>query len=358
MIKKLCSFKGCIQPAHSAKCWECGKPFCELHSRQSSKHREGRICLAKACARGHEEPAVWRLNIAPNRNPAYTLAIEHGVAGIGWKMSKSQTKTPVSWDDFTKHAERYNHGHSWRSDLETFANKLAKDDLVWTRSSTSHKFYLGRITGPWRYCTEREFWQSGLVNVRDCEWKEVSQHEVPGSLFHLRNATIREVKGLREHSKAIYNRQTHGKFRYKPSRDDQADIWSNLSPDDLEDAVGIYLQFSRGYILHPSTCKNSTPKVEYFLRHRRTQDLAYVQVKTGKSVIELNQYADDPGNGFFFAPTGTYRGQTQSRMTILQPYQIEEFLRNNRGVLTEKLKLAVSLSEKGALGAKGRVPHP
>jgi hypothetical protein len=116
---------------------------------------------------------------------------------------------------------------------------------------------------------------------------------------------------------------------------DTDDIFSLLHPEDCEDLIGIYLQ-ENGYRLIPSTCKTSTAKYEYVLKHKKTGQKAYAQVKRGKVPLDAKDYEMLDGTVFLFTTDGDQRG-TASNVEFIEPSTIRAFMQENRQILSDRV---------------------
>ncbi|MGF2948234.1 GAF domain-containing protein [Microbacterium alcoholitolerans] len=104
-------------------------------------------------------------------------ALEQAVCGIGGRL----TPSPASLSDALTAADA-TYGERIARRLERFA-AAARGSFVWTRD-TYGWFWLGRLSGAWRYDSSAPAWVVDLVHVRSCEWipDPIPDQEVPLSV--------------------------------------------------------------------------------------------------------------------------------------------------------------------------------
>ena len=128
---------------------------------------------------GADEPIAYR---APMRSRddavAPGVAVERALAECVCGMGGRLDRAPLSLTSalaavVARHCERV----AWF--LERFA-ALPTGTLVWTRDVDGY-FWLGKLTGPWRYDDDRAAVAADLVHVRDCtwSWRPMAPSDVP-----------------------------------------------------------------------------------------------------------------------------------------------------------------------------------
>ena len=154
-------------------------------------------------------------------------------------------------------------------------------------------YYLGRITGAWRYSDSPEDLELDIPNQIPCEWIKIGNEEnVPGKIIACFRPSrtfqaIRDAK-MEDFSKWLFNQKSQKNhyeidIDFSNSRNIAAsDFFKLVSADDCEDIVGLYLQVQENYFLIPSTCKPDTAGYEFILKHKVTKKTAAVQVKQGQ----------------------------------------------------------------------------
>lgn len=110
---------------------------------------------------------------------AVERALTLGVVGVGGRLSRR----PHGLRDAVALTEEVHDARTARR-LERFAGVPAAA-FVWTRDGEG-LFFLGRITGEWRYDDDPAAVEADLVHVRDCVWRPepVALHDVPPAVVH------------------------------------------------------------------------------------------------------------------------------------------------------------------------------
>ena len=295
---------------------------------------------------------VWRINLKPgsaNGIDPRRLCLDRGIVGVGWQIDW-QTE-PVLWEAYEKEATElyYNKGDkSWWPALNAIYYRIKPDDLIWTRDWQGI-YYVGRITSEWYYETTPDCEQADIINVRKCDWQKVGTVEsVPGKLVNsfIPARTVQlvndETVGL--FSKITYNTKSENKF-YEIETLVGKDIYSLLSSDDCEDALALYLQSEKGYMVIPSSCKSDTMNYEYELKHRQTGKRAVVQVKNGFVDLSTDNYNDIEAEIYLFTTKGNYYGQPKPNIHFVDKKTITDFLYSNSNLLPDKMKVWVDLTK-------------
>jgi hypothetical protein len=229
----------------------------------------------------------------------------------------------------------YNKGNkSWWPALRALHERMEIGDLVWSRNWDG-VYFLGRVHGQWQYSNDPAHRSADIVNFRRCKWYRAGLvDDVPGAVRNSfsRGRTLQRVEdeAAAAYSKRLLNRLSRRNyFREAPPSED---FFGLLSPGAAEDLVGLYLQ-SRGYSMVPSSCHRTTAKYEFVLRHRRTGEIASLQVKTGRAPLCRDDFAELPGRVFLFAASQDYRGRRRSNVSCISSSQLRLFARRNRHLL-------------------------
>ncbi|REL32985.1 hypothetical protein DYD21_14310 [Rhodohalobacter sp. SW132] len=290
---------------------------------------------------------IWRVNIKPASSEGIdprSFCITRDILGIGWGI-ETDSET-VTWDEYYSNANslyrlKLNYKGWWPA-LNALKNRIAEDDLCWTRDLDGI-YYLGRITNPyWYYSNKPEFKKADVVNIRDCKWYKVGQVDsVPGTIVNrfTRGRTVEKVGDkngtLREFSKYLFN--TISNVQYYRIKQVEADFYSLIHSDDCEDIIGLYLQ-SKGYYMIPSSCKKSTVNFEYVLKHKEDGHKAVAQVKKGKVDLNFNNYSELDAKVYLFTTKGKYLGKPSSNISVIEKEVLQDFVDKNYEILPNKIQ--------------------
>jgi hypothetical protein len=189
--------------------------------------------------------------------------------------------------------------------IARLANQVQDGDLMWTRDSLG-RYWIGQVTGPWRYDTSPGSIRYDLYNIRPCHWLDESyrDYEVPGAVVRSFAGRALTLARIGNHpvattvSEMIWKEATDPKVRIEVTAEDA--MTELLDPIDVEDVVLLYLQ-SKGWLLLPSTRMHATPMYEAALRKSGTGDLAVVSVKSGNSEVQIPELAQAAGGATAYA---------------------------------------------------------
>lgn len=292
---------------------------------------------------------LWRINIKPdvkNRENPREFCINNNILGVGWSVGDEKN---MSWEEYyDKALKKYYYknedskevkdgGVSWWKALNAICNRMKEGDLCWARDEKGI-YYLGKITGDWKYRHEDEYQQLDLVNIRECEWVRIGTvDEVPGKVvnsFAARSAVQRVSDDTAlEYSKLLYNLYVEDdKYEIKSNGDN---IFSLLSSDDCENVVGLYLQKELGYLIIPKTNRNDTVKYEFVLKNKDTGKKAIVQVKNGNVSLKKDEFKNIADKAFLFTTEGEYTGKEDKDVICLEKQVIEKFIYDNRIIMPD-----------------------
>lgn len=284
---------------------------------------------------------LFRLHLKPataddkNRDDVVAYCIDHRVAGIGWSVSLPKGKVinapdgyeELAWKEYGRKVPSVN--FAW----------CQPDDLIWSRDSKGF-YYLGRVTGSYRYNDSEEALALDIPNQLPCDWVKLpNESYVPGKViasFRQRRAFQGINKAVLRYSQKLYN-QKKGKNYYDIKEEVlSADtFFKMIQDDDCEDIVGLFLQAKRNYVIIPSSNKKDTQAFEYVLKHRYTGKTALVQVKQGDVDLDGN-YGDREEQIFLFTTEGRVNDPSEN-VVVLGKEQLFDFVLENRAVLPERI---------------------
>lgn len=293
---------------------------------------------------------IWRIHLKADSQAGFDLrqhCLDNGIVGVGWQIDYDDV--PVTWEEYFQKANSAygSTGNSWWTAMNALKNRMQLNDLIWTRDWYGN-YFLGRITSEWYYDCSDECTRADIVNVRSCDWQKIGTDEaVPGKIVSSFRAgrTIQSIddEAALMFSQITYNKNLNTAFYETKSLSGQ-EIFSLLSPDDCEDALAIYLQVTHDYLVIPSSCKGSTMTYEFELKHRITGKTAVVQVKSGWTRLNRDDYKSLETDVYLFATCGEYVGTTQANIITIDPGIVRTFLFEQTHLLPEKMKLWVEMA--------------
>jgi hypothetical protein len=110
---------------------------------------------------------VWRIKLNSMRaeedglvdwDEAKRYCREHGVVGVGWGLSNLRDGARL--DTVLRTWRERPDGKGGADTIARLANQVADGDLMWTRDSLG-RYWLGQVTGPWRFDKMGRFDQAG-----------------------------------------------------------------------------------------------------------------------------------------------------------------------------------------------------
>ncbi|SRR5260221_937384 len=290
---------------------------------------------------------VWRINLKPGAQAgidAREHCLTNGVVGVGWQIDYENGV--ITGEYYQTLAQEEYGDTSWWPAWNALYNKMDIGDLVWTRDWDGI-YYLARITSEWLYDTSENAAAADIVNVRKCDWVKVGTAEaVPGKLVNcfIPARTLQKVQDdtVLTFSMITYNQKTNSS-QYPIPKLAGMDIYSLLSSEDCEDALGLYLQYTQDYMIIPSTCKSHSIAYEYELIHRYSCQKAVVQVKNGYNSLNADDYSNLDEIVYLFTTKGNYLGACNEKVRFIDPEIIRQFLFKKTDLLPEKMRTWVNL---------------
>lgn len=292
---------------------------------------------------------IWRIHLKADSKIGIDQrqhCIDKGIVGVGWPIEYENN--PVSWEEYLEKAQEDYGDTSWWTALNAIKNRMEVGDLIWTRDWYGN-YYLGKINSDWYYDTSEECSQADIINVRKCDWMKIGTVEsVPGKVVSsfrpARTVQCIDDETVFTFSQVVYNQKSKTNY-YKIENISGQDIFSLLSTDDCEDALAIYLQINHDYIIIPSSCKDTTMTYEFELKNRFTGKQAVVQVKSGWTPLNIDDYKNLETDIYLFATSGQYFGTPKTNIIIIDPEVIRKFLYEHINLLPEKMRIWVELSQ-------------
>ena len=214
-------------------------------------------------------------------------------------------------------------------------------DLVWTRDPKG-KYYLARVTSGWEYWMSQEAIEENIdiANIFRCEIREVELDSVPGKIkacFRPR----RMIQGIadkkaRAYSRYLWNKLSNEPF-YEVSLSEYSDIFMLLDDEETEDVVFMYLQ-TKGYYVVPNSRKKDTMTFEYLLIDSSNFERAWVQVKTGNTNLNRDDYLDHGHKVFLFQSNEDYEGSDSENVTCIPKGELLKFMKLKKLLLPKSIQ--------------------
>lgn len=298
---------------------------------------------------------VWRIHLKNDetkndhdRAKLKKMCLDERIIGVGW--SKITTRED-SEDKIRKQAQENYDGNNAQAGLRAVntMRKMRIGDLIWTRLDSS-SYYLCRVTRLWKdQFPTRKHDEYDISNHVGVEWLEIGMEQnVPGKVLSSfrPNSSAQAINGVEDISMYIWNKYS-GKNTYQ-NINTKFDIWTILSPEDIEELVILYLQFEKEYRIYSSTMKATFPVYECQMVNKDGYH-AYPQVKTGNEILKADDYMiafeKDPGSEvFLFATSQRYVKNNDKRIKYLTTEEIENFARENINILPYRTRLSLELT--------------
>ena len=277
---------------------------------------------------------TFRIHIRPGglNNPKLSFAycIEQGLLGVGWPTYLDQGA--ASWEEYEAEASKH---HNNLNQVRYLKNKVKKNDLIWTRN-TEGEYYLARVTSEWEYLTNSEALDADIVNIVRCEILKVPKiDQVPGKVVACFRSP-RTMQRIADERMDIYSRhlwnQLSGHEHYSSVPNNGGGVFSFLGAEETEDLLFVYLQMM-GWLVIPNSRKADTMSFEFYLIHRETRERAIIQIKTGNSWLNTNDWTNRSERVFLFQSNGLYSGNSHPSIECISPATIQNFMLKNRDLL-------------------------
>lgn len=278
---------------------------------------------------------IWRSHIKIVGSPGGSridLCLNKSVLAMGWSLSdghlkehnfNEDEKTKIckqrsainSYDNYEALIKEWKiYGGNVDNNVRRLYYNVKPDDLVWIRDKGI--YYIGRVgeNSQWIYDSSRELLERDSTTQRTCiKWHKVGdEFHVPGKVVNsfILGATLQRIKSdaVEIFSKHYYNTKIDNNcYKDLTIKADQEMFYSLISSTDCEDLVYAYLFKKYGYIVIPSTNKQSTALFECVLLDPKDRTHVYIQVKKGDVDIDANNFRHLQGKVFLFTSGGTVK---------------------------------------------------
>lgn len=292
-----------------------------------------------------KEIYLWRNTVktASQDGKAFEFCHQNHILGVGWCLRDSNNipYIPVSIEECEeKGREQYDSSRGFVVAIHAL-KEMAVDDLIWTRHNGV--YYLCRVLSTWKYNCDTAHVYEDIINYVDVEFHEIGTVEmVPGKVVNSfrASAALQRIKGdvLLKYSEHLYNTIT-GTQVYPDCAVKKEELLDFLQPEDVEEAVSLYLQLEKDYLIYSSTNKLDTQTYEFVAVAKDGSHRAYPQVKTGNVPLDGNNYMELTANGdkvFLFTVGGEYRNT--AGMDIIAKKDLIDFIYRNKGIMPGRIK--------------------
>jgi hypothetical protein len=284
---------------------------------------------------------VFRLHIRPKGGLAdhlfsFDYCRENGVLGLGWPL-ETPPKSNLTWEQYENLATK-KYSKKDLSRVRNLRENVKPSDLIWTRDKGG-KYYLAQVQSAWEYLDNDNGRKADITNVVRCEIKPVPHaDDVPGKIVAHFRAPM-SIQRVTESTTTSYTRwlwnQLTNSEEYLVEPENSDNLFALLGSETTEDVIFIYLQMN-GWLILPNSRKADTMSYEFIAIKRDNldnYDRAVVQVKTGNTPLNSEDYVNVDEYVFLFQANGNYKGETSAKVECLQPSNIEKFIRENIQVM-------------------------
>ena len=303
---------------------------------------------------------IWRLHLNTDTFDGRTIAdlcLKNDIMALGWslrdkdfstwpagkqeKMREARTKI-ASCDEGKQYAQYANFIKKWaiygskkvNPNVDNEFNRVKPNDLVWIRSQGI--YYLGRVgeKSVGLYNGAEDILALDAANQRNhVKWYAVGDEScVPGKVTtaFIRGKTLQRIHAdeVIKFSQHYYHTKIDSNY-YKDIviEANQESFYGLLSPTDCEDLVCAYLFKKYGYIVIPSTNKDSTELYECVLLSPKDRKHIYIQCKKGNVDLYAHNYTHLNGDVFLFTSEGKVQNLEAVAESIqcITPEELYEF---------------------------------
>ena len=286
---------------------------------------------------------LFRIHIKPDSDPKFSFDYckRNKVLGMGWSVDHTG-KSNLSWEEYIGMAER-KYGRKEMMVVRYTKNNVKENDLVFTRDENG-VYYLGRVTSPWEYLGNNESIKADMVNFFRLEnLYPLSPDEVPGKVVACfrPSRTIQAIRNSRviNYSKLLWNKYTKSQ-RYPLDKNLRLNIFDCLDDKLTEDIVTVYLQ-TKGWLFVPGSRKKYTMKIEYFLINKESGELAVVQVKSGNTHLNRDEWSNNASKlqakAILFQANGNYQGNNHQNVECIDPQKIMDFIDREQSIFPKEI---------------------
>ncbi|MDQ7089226.1 MAG: hypothetical protein Q9M50_01060 [Methylococcales bacterium] len=300
---------------------------------------------------------TWKFTIKPASEKgfnAFDFCKDNSYIGLGW--SGAYEKETPSDAENAKNLVKIRYGKV-PYQIKHLLKSVKENDHLWVHKNG--KYYLCIAGEESKYGKEisDDFLKYDLGHVRKVKWIEVPELFVSGAIQRgtIAQRMIQRIKISEKEKKysLLLEKELSKNKEWKPNINDKElqkniekidiyELFSMMSPDDMEDIVSFYLQ-SQKWFLTKSTCFRSKPVFEFSMLNSKNE-VCYVQVKSGKKPNKLcpSDYKKHVTNNSFIYLFSTnkeaYSGKSVEKVIPIKHEELIGWLLKNIWALTLPLK--------------------
>lgn len=294
--------------------------------------------------------ALYRIHIRPQGgtasvNTTFKYCLDNGILGVGWRVKNLENTT--DWNLYYEKAKAH---YNNLNQCKYIKKYIKKDDLVWTRDRQG-KYYLVKVNSGWEYFTTNENNQQDIdiANIFRVDFAEIPTDVVSGKVIACFRAsrTMQEISGREnlEYAKYLWNKFSNNQY-YDVNFSEFTNIFTMLDDKETEDIVFLYLQ-DLGWYVVPNSRESDTISFEYFLVNKFTKEKARVQVKTGKTTLNQQNYTKFDEKIFLFQSNDLYKGINTDNVVAIRSSDILDFMKNSLDWLPSNFKTKFDMISLG-----------
>lgn len=282
---------------------------------------------------------IWRMNIKTSSKNAFDFCKKNSILGIGWPLGKLPNNQEEAE---TLGRQRYTEARGYITAIRVLY-RMKINDLIWTRDE-NNIYYLCRVLSEIKHCEKEDNLKADVCHFVKVEYIEIGgQENIPGIVvnsFRAPNSTSiinHNDNGVENVIKTIYNEKTTSSFKYHIS--EIKDFWNLILPEDVELIVSLYLQKELDYMIYPNTKQKDTKKYEFTMVSRKDNSKACVQVKTGKVILDENEFKELANlyTVYLFTTYNQYIGE-EDNVKIINKVELTKFVLENAEIMPQQIR--------------------
>ena len=300
---------------------------------------------------------TWKFTIKPASEKgfnAFKFCKENSCIGLGWSGAYAEEK-PTNYDSARPLLEKKYKKVPYQ--VKHLIESVKENDHLWIHKNGKYYLCIAGKDALYGNDISNDFLKYDLGHARKVTWLEVPEVFVSGSIQRgtIAQRMIQKIKisVTEQDYSALLAKELSNNIEWKPVIDNKKlqknlklidihQLFSMMSPDDLEDIVSFYLQ-SKDWRLTKSTCFRSKPFFEFSMLNRKNET-CYVQVKSGKNPNKLppldykEHVTDDSFIYLFSTNRDAYCGEDVERVIPIHHEKLVQWLLSNIWALTLPLK--------------------